>query len=250
MSSPPVDSNEHRAPPPLPGVSGLVDALHFVRYGVPEVGSWALYLPAIGLGFGIVWVAVDRALAGTAGPAARSLAVVLVAAAMTRARPLLALGRLLAAIPGRGRGRQATSQSARGAVDLACTAAVVAAEVVALSALGRYRIVGLLAAPVLGCCSMVVLAVGSRAARQDGRRVKFAPAVTFREFGLATTATFAVLFWATEFLGLLLILATALCTIAARVGWHRWRGGVDETAVLATSEMIQCLVWLLLAALA
>jgi hypothetical protein len=135
-------------------------------------------------------------------------------------------------------------------VEYACTAAVVAAEVAALSALGRYRIVGLLAAPVLGCCSMVVLAVGSRAARPDGRRVKFAPAVTFREFGLATAATFAVLFWATEFLGLLLILATALCTIAARVGWHRWWGGVNETAVLATSEAIQCVVLLLLAALA
>jgi hypothetical protein len=246
MSSPPADSNEPRVPPALPGVSGLIDALHFVRYGAPEIGSWALYLPAIGLGFGIVWVAVDRALASTAAAGARSLAVVLVAAAMTRARPLLALGRLLAAIPSGGMGRRA----ARGAVDYACAAAVVAVEVVALSALGRYRIVGLLAAPVLGCCSMVVLAVGSRAARPDGRRMKFAPAVTFREFGLATTATFAVLFWATEFLGLLLILATALCTIAARVGWHRWRGGVDETAVLATSEAIQCVVLLLLAALA
>ena len=250
MSSPPADPDEHRASPPLPGISGLIDALRFVRYGAPEIGNWALYLPVIGLGFGIVWVAVDRALASTAGPGARSLAVVLVAAAVTRARPLSALGRLLAAMPRQGMARLATREPARGAVGFACTVAVVAAEAVALSALGRYRIVGLLAAPVLGCCSMVVLVVGSRAARADGRRVKFAPAVTFREFGLATTATFAVLFWATDFLGLLLMVATAVCTIAARVGWHRWWGGVDETAVLATSEAIQCVVLLLLAALA
>jgi hypothetical protein len=119
---------------------------------------------------------------------------------------------------------------------------VAAVELALLGALDRFRVVGLAFAPVLGCCAMVVLAVGSRAARADGRRLKFAPGVGFREFGVASTATFALVFLSTEFLGLLLVLATAAFTIGARVSLHRWLGGVNDTAMLATGEAVQLLV--------
>jgi hypothetical protein len=58
-----------------------------------------------------------------------------------------------------------------------------------------------------------------------------------------------LLFFAAEFLGLLLVLATAASTIAARVGLHRWIDGVNETAVLATAEAVQLLILALLVAL-
>ena len=65
----------------------------------------------------------------------------------------------------------------------------------------------------------------------------------------ASTATFALVFLTTEFLGLLLVLATAAFTIAARVFFHRWLDGVNETALLAVGEATQVMILALLAAL-
>jgi len=48
--------------------------------------------------------------------------------------------------------------------------------------------------------------------------------------------------------GLLLVLATAAFTIAARVFFHRWIDGVNETAMLATGEAAQLMILGLLAA--
>jgi cobalamin synthase len=249
MSQPPVDPNARSDRAPFPGLAGLASAVRFLRGESATVGGWAVYLPLVGLAIGVLWVATDRLVSGVAGRLLSSLAVVVVAAAATRAQPLLALGRLLAALASQRPRSLAVRESASAALVYGCTAAVVAAEVGVLGALDRFRVIGLAFAPVLGCCSIVVLAVGSRAARADGRRLKFAPEVTFREFGLATAATFALLFFAAEFLGLLLVLATAASTIAARVGLHRWIDGVNETAVLATAEAVQLLILALLVAL-
>jgi cobalamin synthase len=249
MSQPPADPDARSVRAPFPGLAGLAHAVRFVRSGSGMVGAWAVYLPAVGAALGVLWVTTDRVAAALAGRTLSSLAVVGVAVAATRGQPLLALGRLLAALASRRPRHLAVLESGSGALVYGCTAAVVVAEVGVLSALDRFRVVGLAFAPVLGCCSMVVLAVGSRAARADGRRLKFAPEVTFREFGLATAATFAGLFLAAEFLGLLLILATAASTIAARVFFHRCIDGVNETAVLATAEAVQLLILALLVAL-
>lgn len=249
MSQPPADPHPRMAAAPLPGLMGFSEALRFVRRGSSVVGAWAVYLPAVGAAFGLLWVVTDRVAGMVCGRTLSSVAVVCAAAAVTRGRPILALGRLLAAL-GRPRARRlAVLESDTGVVVYAWAAGVVGAEVAVLSALDRFRLLGLALAPVLGCCSIVVLAVGSRAARADGRRLKFAPEVTFREFGLATTATFAVLLLAAEFLGLLLVLATAASTIAARVYFHRWIDGVNETVLLATAEAVQILTLALLLAL-
>ena len=249
MSQPPADPRAPTAPIPFPGLAGLAAAFHFARRGSSAIGAWAVYLPAIGVAFGLLWVVADRVGGALGGRTLSSLAVVCVAAAATRGRPLLALGRLLAA-SGRRRPRcLAVLESGTGVLVYGCAAGVVVAEVFVLSALDRFRMMGLALAPVLGWCSIVVLAVGSRAARADGRRLKFAPEVTFREFGLATAATFAVVLLTAEFLGLLLVLATAVFTIAARVCFHRWIDGVNETALLATAEAVQILMLALLVAL-
>ena len=213
------------------------------------IDAAAVYYPLVGLVLGALWMATDRAVSALAGRTGASVAVVLVAAAATRMRPLRALGRTLAAMLSPRARRLTVLESGAGMVVGACTAVVVAAELAAVDALGRLRLLGLGFAPVLGCCSLVVLAVGSRAARADGRRLKFAPEVTFREFGIASAATFAAVSITSEFLGLVLVVATATFALAARVAWHRWIDGVNETAVLATGEAVQLLVLVLVAAL-
>src|SRR5262245_8022152 len=194
---------------PFPGPAAVLAAFRALTVigagpSPGRVDASAVYYPLAGLALGALWLLVDRATSALAGRAVASAAVAIVAAAATGARPLRALGRTIAALPcGRAR-RLGMLESGNGPVsDVLCPALVLALQIGLLCALDRFRTVGLVFAPVLGACSMVVLAVGSRAARADGRRLKFAPAVTFREFGLASTATFALVFLTTEFLGLL-----------------------------------------------
>jgi cobalamin synthase len=248
MSSPPADRDARPAAAPFPGPRGIVDAFRFVAYGAAEVGAWAVYLPVVGAALGALGMAVDRAVDPVGGRIGASIAVAVASAVATRARPLGALGRVLAALF-TDRRRRFAALERTGMPAQACAAAVLAVQVGVLCPLDRFRTIGLALAPVLGACAMVVLAVGSRAARADGRRLKFAPAVTFREFGLASTATFALVFLSSEFLGLLLVVATAACTIAARVGFHRWIDGVNETALLATGAAVQLVILALLAAI-
>jgi len=245
---------EPRGGPPFPGLGALAAAFRELTIlgpaGAPfRVDASAVYFPLVGLVLGAVWLAVDRLVEPWAGRRAASIAVLVVAIALTRGRGVVALGRSVAALFTRSGRRLEAFESVRAAASGIAAGLVLAAELGVLVTLNRFRVVGLVFAPVLGCCSVVVLAVGSRAARADGRQVKFAPDVTFREFGIATTATFALLFLSTEFLGLLLVLTTAAFTVAARVGWHRWIGGVNATALFATAEATQLLVLAVLAAL-
>ena len=78
--------------------------------------------------------------------------------------------------------------------------------------------------------------------------MKFAPEVLFNEFALASTFTFAAVFLATEFLGFLLVLASAALIIGLRVFFHSWLGGVDRTTLHAGCEAVQLLGLALLAA--
>ncbi|MGH7788860.1 MAG: hypothetical protein ACRERC_18465 [Candidatus Binatia bacterium] len=234
------EAPSERAAPPFPGWAAVGAAIRFLTpAGAPgRVDASAVYYPLVGLVIGAVWLVTDRLVSPLAGQSLASVAVVLVGIGLTGGRALLALGR---ALLGRFGGSTAAVYVAAGLL--------AGLEIGLVEALGRYRPVGLLFAPLLGCCSLVVLAVGAREARADGRRVKFAPLVTFREFGVASTATFALIFLTTEFLGLVLILYAAALSLAARVGLHRWRGGVDDITLRATGAAIELSVLVLLVAL-
>jgi len=234
------EPSTERAAPPFPGFAAFGAAIRYLTpLGVAgRVDASAVYYPLIGLLIGAVWLAIDRMASAVAGRTLASVAIVLAGVVLTGGRPLLALSR---ALLGRRVGAPAAVYLGAGLL--------AAVQIGVIDALGRYRPVGLLFAPLLGCCSLVVLAVGAREARADGRRVKFAPLVTFREFGAASTATFALIFLTTEFLGLLLILYGAALSLAARVALHRWRGGVDDTTLRASGAAIELLVLGLLAVL-
>lgn len=248
----PLGAPGSRAVGSVPGIGALATAMRSLtvlgaRDGL-RVDASAVYFPVIGLGLGLLWLAADHLVAPAGGRLAASVAVAGVAALATGGRGLRALGRAVAAVP-RPRARRVQLLQAGGTAARVAAALGFVLEIALLATLDRYRTVGLLAAPLLGTCSIVVLAIGSRAARTDGRQVKFAPDLTFREFGAVSAATFALVFLATEFLGLLLVLSVAGFTVAARVGWHRWVGGVDATIVFATAEATQLLVLAVLAAL-
>ena len=226
------------------GIPTLLSALHALtalpgRRGTRVVGTNAVFYPLVGLLLGTVALLADWAASLFAGFSVRSVAVLAALLLCTAARPHRALGQLLEACLLK-RNRSAAVQLLEGAEDgvsrvLATMVAVV--ELIALCELDRFRPIGLLFAPTLAHCSMVVLAVGSRAARVDGRRIKFAPGLTFNEFAVASALTFSIIFLTSEFLGLLLVLSVAVLTIGLRVLFHRWLGGVNGTILDATCEV-------------
>jgi adenosylcobinamide-GDP ribazoletransferase len=234
--------------------SGLVAALRattiLLGRSEPQVpGRWMIYYPLVGLAIGGLMTAADAAGTALGGVIVGSLATVAVGVVVSGARPLIGLARTLAAlVANRSRPPLERLGTARGIGVGIATGVVVVAELGCLLHLDRFRIIGLLFVPMLARCAMVVLAVGSRAARMDGRQVKFAPEVRFNEFALASTMTFAAVFLATEFLGFLLVLASAALTIGMRVFFHRWLGGVERTTLHAGCEAVQLLGWALLAA--
>jgi adenosylcobinamide-GDP ribazoletransferase len=212
-------------------------------------GRWAIYYPLVGLVIGGLMVAADAAGRALGGVVVGSLATIAVSVAVSGGRPVAGLARSLAALIGdRSRTPLERLATARGWTVGVATGIVLGAELVCLLHLDRFRLVGLLFVPMLARCAMVALAVGSRAARADGRQMKFAPEVLFNEFALASTFTFAAVFLSTEFLGFLLVVASAVLIIGLRVFFHRWLGGVDRTTLHAGCEAVQLLGWALLAA--
>lgn len=236
----------------LPGPRELLVALRAITVVPPRaplrcLDTAAVYYPLVGLLLGGLWAATDWTVRHAGGHLLASAAVLLVAALATSARPVRGLGCLMAAAT-RTRDRAGALKRLDGRAPWEYAVLIGALELWCLVELDRFRTVGLLFAPLLGCWSMVVLAVGVRAARADGRQLKFAPRIQFRHFAVASVGTFGVLFWVTDFLGILLAVPAAALAVGLRLWLHRWLGGISDAALAATWEITQLATLALLAA--
>lgn len=228
----------------LPGWRGFRVAAAQMIGGddVSPVGVSAVYYPAIGLLLGAAMLAVDELVRRRLGVAAASIGVVVLHATATRGRSLGGLAATLCRLTAPRR-RPAPLVVGAAAIAIAAGASWLLARVDG----GRGAV--LLFSPMLAGCAMVVLATGSRQARADGRQMKFSRDLTFREFGTASTLSFALVFLSTNFLGLLLVLVTGVATIAVRLLLH-WRlGGVDRASLWGTGEVVQISLFALMATL-
>ncbi|HJV97259.1 MAG TPA: hypothetical protein VJ608_14535, partial [Albitalea sp.] len=117
---------------------------------------------------------------------------------------------------------------------------VIAATKSACTAAAAARPAALLFAPLLARWALVVLATGVRDAAVPGR--KFNPAITFREFALASVFSFAAVFAVAEAFGILIVVAVAALTLTLRLSVHRWVGGVSWRFLLACVEGIEMFV--------
>lgn len=127
-----------------------------------------------------------------------------------------------------------------GAAGLALLGVLVAAKTACTAAV---RPAGLLFAPLLARWALVVLATGVRDAAAPTR--KFNPAITFREFALASVFTFAVVFAVADAFGVLLVVSVAAVTLGLRLLAHRVGGGVSWRFLLASAEGLELLVLVL-----
>ncbi|HYD48144.1 MAG TPA: adenosylcobinamide-GDP ribazoletransferase [Terriglobales bacterium] len=174
----------------------------------------ALFFPLIGLAAGALLAWTWRSLAVGPPPWTTALALTL-------------LWEGIGVPTGRG----------RAAFNVALLVTALLAKAYLLSASGALTGMALLFAPVLGRWSLVVLAVGARSATRSGQ--KFSPAVTFREFGIASLLALGLVFTLAELLGLLLIVVCAAATLLLRLAFHRWQGGITWPTVVAGLHVVE-----------
>jgi cobalamin synthase len=237
-------------PHPIPGPKALWNALRELS-GLPgagpaDMGASAFFYPVIGAALGGSLYLFDRATSSLLDVSLRSACVVLLGAVFTGGRAHADLSRLVAALGFRERGRFLLRSA--GPPNWPLVVASLFLEVWLVAHLGKLRPVGLLFAPLLGVWSTIVLGFGSRAARADGRRVKFAEEVTFTEFAISSVATFAFVFWLTQFLGILLVCIAATLIVGIRLTFHAYLDGIPETALGATWQVVALVTLAVLAA--
>lgn len=213
---------------PLPRPADLLAALGtltVVPFPRPNPGSEAfgraaVFFPLVGLLIGGVLVAVDVVVVGHLPRWWAAATIVVVWEAVTAASLLRAQGL-----------RSTAGVRLLGGIVAAKTVCVVAAMA---------RPAALLFAPLLARWALVVLATGVRDAAAPGR--KFNPAITFREFALASVFSFAVAFAVADALGIVIVVAVAALTLGLRMLVHRWAGGVSWRFLLACVEAIELFV--------
>ncbi len=216
---------EHAPLPRLRDLLAATGTLTVVPLPRPHPGSEAfgraaLFFPVVGLLIGALlaglhWLAVSRLPPWLAGVVVVGAWEALTGGALLRAwTPRRAAGLVV--------------MGASVAVKIACTVAAAS------------RPAALLFAPLLARWALVVLATGVRDAAAPER--KFNPAITFREFALASVFSFAAVFAVAEAFGILLVVSVAALTLGLRLLVHRWTGGVSWRFLLACVEGIEVFV--------
>jgi cobalamin synthase len=253
---------ERRPGSALPTMGELQAAVRYAtcfgRGSADALERGALFVPLVGLAVGAVLVGVDRALAAAPVPVG-AIAVVFCLALLrgdlgwrsrtpSSAEPRPA--RLAAGDKADAEGdlRPVSRGPSNRRVAAMLWLAAQTAKCVALAASGVPP-PALLFAPMLGGWAVVVCAFGARDAAAPATGRKFARGITFREFSLTSVYAFAVVMAVNEALGIAMVLCASAVTVALRVVWHRWFGGVTEARARATGEAVEVAVLLLFAAL-
>ncbi|HYV56258.1 MAG TPA: adenosylcobinamide-GDP ribazoletransferase [Candidatus Nitrosopolaris sp.] len=109
--------------------------------------------------------------------------------------------------------------------------------------------VALVLAPMLGAWAIVVQCYGGAPTQARGHARAVIGRARFREFGWASLLAFGVTLGMGEAIGLVVLLAAALTTLAVRVLAHRRVGGLTGRLLAATRELVETMVLVTLAIL-
>jgi len=208
------------------------------------------FFPLVGLGLGAVAAAAAH-VTGTLAPPIGGPLGLAVLLGLTGTRPLSGLAAAGEALlrPGaapealaRLRGRPGIVGMAVGLLALAAkTWAVVTVPAPALA---------LVFAPMLGAWAIVVQCFGGAPTLARGVAAVLVGRARFREFGWASLVALGVALGVADAAGLVVALAAALTTVGLRVYCHRRLGGLTGRCLLATRELVETVVLVVLALLA
>ena len=218
---------------PMPQLRDLSAAFALLTpiLAAPPINSDAfaratLFFPVVGVAVGAVLICLQHGLAAV-------LPTWLVA-------PLLVVAWCVFTFP-----TSAPRQADTGSVW--AIAALWVVKLVAVAALAHGLDAALLFAPLLGRWSIVVLAIGARAADHPGR--KFNPSIAFREFGWTSAFTGAVLAGYGDAVGILIFIAAAAFILGIRLLQHRFFGGVTWVSLCLSLHLVETLLLIALSAL-
>lgn len=210
------------------------------------LGRAGAFFPLIGLLLGgAVW-GIDRGLRPLFPAEISSVLLVAALAILSRGLHLDGLADSADGLVGsqdRQRSLEIMKDSAIGTFGALAVIAVLLLKVRSLDVLqGGYRSMALLFGPMLGRWACVVMAYTSRPARPEGLGAMFVRGTQFREFGLASVFTLAVVFSLMEILGVAVFVPLACLMIGFTLYCNRRLGGVTGDTLGALGELVEAAV--------
>ncbi len=207
------------------------------------LGRAGAFFPMVGLLLGVAVWSLDRSLSPFLPASLSSVFLVAVLAVLSGGFHLDGLADSADGLLGSGerqRSLEIMKDSAIGTFGALALIAVVLLKVRSLDLLqGGYRGIALLLGPMLSRWACVVMAYSSRPARAEGLGARFVRGTQFREFGLASVFTLAVVFSLMEVLGLLVFVPLAALILGFTLYCNRRLGGVTGDTLGALGELVE-----------
>jgi len=207
------------------------------------LGRAGAFFPMVGLLLGVAVWGLDRSLSPFLPAPLSSVFLVAVLAVLSGGFHLDGLADSADGLLGSGerqRSLEIMKDSAIGTFGALALIAVVLLKIRSLDLLqGGYRGIALLLGPMLSRWACVVMAYSSRPARAEGLGARFVRGTQFREFGLASVFTLAVVFSLMEVLGLLVFVPLAALILGFTLYCNRRLGGVTGDTLGALGELVE-----------
>jgi len=215
-----------------------------------DLGRAGVFFPIVGLLVGAIIWSLDRGVRLFVPSALSSVLLVGALALLSRGFHLDGLADSADGLFGsreRHRALEIMKDSTIGTFGALAVVIVLLLKVRSLDLLqGGYRGMALLLGPMLGRWACVVMAYTSRPARAEGLGAAFVRGTQFREFGLASVLTLAVVFSLMEILGLVVFVPLAALILGFTLYCNRRLGGVTGDTLGALGELVETAVLCLL----
>ena len=233
---------------------GLITAAHgLARTARREALAGGLaFLPLVGLGVGAV-AALAATLVARWLPPVAGLVGVAVLMALTSLRPVLAVAVVAEAllVPGPAATVLGRLRAGPGVAGAAVATAMVGLKTWAAILLPpSMRTWALVFAPMLGAWAVTVQCYGGSPVLARGVAAALVGRARFREFGLASLCALGVVLVAADAVGLMVAIVAAMLTVGVRLYVHHRVGGLTGRCLLATRELVETAVLVVLALLA
>ncbi|MFZ0889171.1 MAG: adenosylcobinamide-GDP ribazoletransferase, partial [Candidatus Binataceae bacterium] len=185
-----------------------------------------VFLPIVGLVFGVILALVDRALGATLGPLSRSAMVVAIAILATKGLYPAGVAHMVGELRG-GRRPSWTGLTEVGPAGALAALAFVALEIYLLGAIAHppARARAIVLAVMLSRWAIVPTAIGLKPLGRFGLGVPYEGGIKFRDFALASVIALGLAMGLYEVIAIAAIAAVAITILVLRLLFSRRLGG-------------------------
>jgi cobalamin synthase len=209
-----------------------------------------IFMPIIGLAFGVVLALADYSLAPIVATGVRSFVVLLLGAAISLGLAERGVADLFESL--RHRGRLASTGLARlGPLAIVVALVAFAIKVWCLARIDAQasRATAIVLAMMLSRWSIVPVAYGLKPLEQWGLGIPFAGGLTFREFSVSSAIALGLAMGLYRNVGLVVIIGVALVILALRLMLSRGLGGVAGFSAAGGCALVEIVAFAIVASL-